>query len=308
MCGRNWTDGDRPSNDLSRPTLKLGRESLIVSSADDFRSLRRLLPDEAFALVDKGEDPPLAVIPEIPWRGLMALPDDVVLRTTGHQGPLAEHCWDVFGECVKVILARTEESFIFEATMDMTDAFQAASFSALHGYYRQAMGSLRGALEVVVAAARFSLDDDRTGLNAFRYGPDPAPFFRFTRDLDRVASHARSQEFAKAMGSRPLLVGRGRTRAGWAWDLYQLLSRYLHTVPGATDGEIWSSNGPIWKPGAFILYIRQLREAFAVSLLVCNLADPDLRLPDTTIELLSAGGEEWLPALLAGFAFLGASG
>jgi hypothetical protein len=265
-----------------------------------------LLPDEDFALVDEGEDPPPSMIPEEAWRGLMALPDDVVLRTTGHKGPLAEHCWDIFDECVKVIpVARAEESFVFEATMDMTDAFQAASFSALHGYYRQATGSLRGALEVVVAAARFSLDDDRASLNAFRYGPDPAPFFRFTGDLDRVASHPRSQELANAMGSRPLLVGRAGTRAGWAWDLYQLLSRYLHTMPGATDGEIWNSNGPIWKPEAFVLYIGLLREAFAVSLLVCNLADPDLRLFDTTIELLSAGGEEWLPALLAGLAFLG---
>jgi hypothetical protein len=76
-------------------------------------------------------------------------------------------------------------------------------------------------------------------------------------------------------------------------------------MPGATDGEIWNSNGPIWKPEAFVLYIGLLREAFAVSLLVCNLADPDLRLFDTTIDLLSAGGEEWLPALLAGLAFLG---
>ena len=277
-----------------------------MSSTDDFRSLRRLLPDEDFALVDEGEDPPPSMIPEEAWRGLMALPDDVVLRTTGHKGPLAEHCWDIFDECVKVIpVARAEESFVFEATMDMTDAFQSASFSALHGYYRQAMGSLRGALEVVVAAARFSLDDDRAGLNAFRYGPDPAPFFRFTGDLDRVASHPRSQELANAMGSRPLLVGRAGTRAGWVWDLYQLLSRYLHTMPGATDGEIWNSNGPIWKSEAFTLYIHLLREAFAVSLLVCNLADPDLRLFDTTVELLSAGGEEWLPALLAGLAFLG---
>jgi hypothetical protein len=219
---------------------------------------------------------------------------------------LAEHCWDIFDECVKTIpLSRAEESFVFETLMDVADAFQAASFSALHGFYRQAMASLRGALEVVAAAARFSLDEDRPGLSAFRYGPDPAPFLRFTRDLDRLASHPRSQELANVMGLRPLLAGRAGTRTGWAWDLYQLLSRYLHTLPGSTDGEIWSSNGPVWKPEAFGLYIRLLREAFAVSLLVCKLADPDLELFDTTIELVSAGGEEWLPAFLAGLVFLG---
>jgi len=273
---------------------------------DDFRTLRHLLPDEAFALVEEGEEPPLVMIREEAWRGLMALPDDVVLRTTGHQGPEAEQCWDIYGECVKLIpLARAEESFVFEALMDVADAFQAASFSALHGFYRQAMASLRGALEVVVAAARFSLDDDRGGLTAFRYEPDPAPFFRFTGDLDRVASHARSQALAKSMGSQPLLMGRKNTRAGWAWDLYQLLSRYLHTLPGATDGEIWQSNGPLWKPWAFSLFVRLLRETFAVSVLVCSLADPDTRPADTTIDVLLAGCDEWLPAFEAGMAFFG---
>ena len=232
------------SNDL--------QESWNVSFPDDFRTRREPLRDEDFALVDEGEDSPIALIPGRAWQGLMALPDDVVLRTTGHQGPLAEHCWDIFDECVKTIpLSRAEESFVFETLMDVADAFQAASFSALHGFYRQAMASLRGALEVVAAAARFSLDEDRPGLSAFRYGPDPAPFLRFTRDLDRLASHPRSQELANVMGLRPLLAGRAGTRTGWAWDLYQLLSRYLHTLPGSTDGEIWSSNGPVWKPEAF---------------------------------------------------------
>ena len=276
------------------------------SSTDDFRSLRQLLPDDAFALREEGQEPALVIIPEQAWRGLFSLSDDVVLRTTGHQGSLAEHCWLVYGEFVNPIpLARAEESFVFEAMMDTADALQAASFSALHGFYRQAMGSLRGALEAVIVATRFSLADDRAALAAFRYGPEPTPFIRFTRDLDRVAGHVRSQELAKVMGARPLAVGRTATRAGWAWDLYGVLSRYLHALPGATDGEIWRSNGPLWRPEVFALYIRLLRETLAVSLLVCALADPDLRLPDSIFEVISSGDEEWLPAWKAGLAFLG---
>ena len=67
---------------------------------DDFRSTRAYLPDEAFALVSDKPDPPIDRIDEKDWKGMIALADDVVLRTTSFQGKLAGHCYDAWAAVV----------------------------------------------------------------------------------------------------------------------------------------------------------------------------------------------------------------
>ena len=281
-----------------------------MSLSPDFRSKRQLLPDDAFALVNEQFGEPTALIAEPLWRGLMSLPDDVVLRTTAHQGPMAEHCWQILAAWVEDFpIDRTQESFVVEAMMDVADALQASTFSALHGYYRQGLASLRGVLEVMLTAASFAVRDDRVGLENFRYGPgNNSSWIQFSSDLDIVARDTKAKELSVVMGSHALFQGTGRTRSGWIWGNYQLLSRYLHAIPGATDGEVWmGSNGPRWVPEAFVRHLRFLRETFVIAILICKIADPELELKKSTKAVLYAGEEPWVGAVEAGLRLFDAS-
>src|SRR6185312_13847317 len=60
--------------------------------------------------------------------------------------------------------------FMFEASLDAADGFHAAPFIAAHGWYRQATGALRTALESVAIAAGYAVRGDEEGLARWRAG------------------------------------------------------------------------------------------------------------------------------------------
>src|SRR5690242_229347 len=105
-------------------------------SLDDFRAVRIVLEDEDFALVEGEEGPPTDLIDREVWNGIVTLPDDVAIRTSNHYGQplrvLDQH-WTVW-----VFAVDSVQEPIGEAMLDAADEFRAATFNALHGYYRQA--------------------------------------------------------------------------------------------------------------------------------------------------------------------------
>jgi hypothetical protein len=133
---------------------------------NDFRTRRNYLPDQAFALPAEGPDPQTDRIRPEAWHAMFALTDDVALRTTSFQGALAEHCHDAW---VAVITTLPRDQIpatpLLEALLDLSDHLRSATFSALHGYYRQAFATLRAALELVIVTARFAVFE---GLDALR--------------------------------------------------------------------------------------------------------------------------------------------
>src|SRR2546425_10391686 len=68
--------------------------------APDFRSRRALLPREAFAYAAGPQSRPTALIPSDTWSSIMALPDDVSIRTTNHFGSLLKDLWWCWGEWI----------------------------------------------------------------------------------------------------------------------------------------------------------------------------------------------------------------
>ena len=274
--------------------------------ADDFRSRRAYLPDETVALVEEGPDPSLDRISREAWESMYALTDDVALRTTSFQGTIAEHCHDAWAAVINAFPQnRSQESPAFEALLDLSDHLQSASFSAMHGYYRQAFATLRAALELMIVTTRFALFGGLDELRAWRYDPTFAAQIRPVAELDRIAGHAAITRLNEAMEPLVLARGLGRQREGWAWDRFQLLSRFAHVTPGYTDGELWQSNGPVWKPATFFAYIAHMREVLAISILLARVADPALELSGDLIELLTFDGEDWVMNVRTGLVSLG---
>jgi len=63
----------------------------------DFRSVRALLPEDAFAYAVGPQSRPTDLISSKTWSSIMALPDDVSIRNTNHFGPLLEGVWLLWG-------------------------------------------------------------------------------------------------------------------------------------------------------------------------------------------------------------------
>ena len=273
---------------------------------DDFRARRNYLADEDFALVEEGSDPPLRRISEEAWRGMLALTDDVVLRTTSFLGPTAEHCYDSWAALIGSFpQGREEQSPAFEALLDLADHLQAASFSALHGYYRQAFSTLRTGLEVMIVTTRFALVDGLDTLRRWRYEDDILRKIQPINDLDVLADHPLVQALNLAMSTRTLAEGKGAARTGWAWDAYELLSKFTHVTPGYTDGELWRSNGPVYVPNIFVLYIREMREVLGISALLARIADTHFSPSPNLLELLTLPLEDWVSPFQRGLHHLG---
>src|SRR6266568_240069 len=106
--------------------------------SDDFRARRHYLPAEAFALVAGPYEGATDLIPEEQWQELMSWPTDVLLRTTDQHGGQLAQLNGLWSRWVQTLpLQRERAPFMFNAAWDAADDFNASTFSAAHGYYRQ---------------------------------------------------------------------------------------------------------------------------------------------------------------------------
>jgi hypothetical protein len=114
---------------------------------DDFRAVRIILEPVDFAIGSGEDSPPSDLIDEDTWRSIMTLPDDVSIRTSSHQGGLLKTLGDL---CVTWIEAvGSEQDQLYHTMLVAAEEFQASTFNSLNGYYRQAIGCLRNALEQI---------------------------------------------------------------------------------------------------------------------------------------------------------------
>src|SRR6516165_4630695 len=120
---------------------------VVKLDPNDFRSQRLILEPSDFALSDGAPEPePTDLISERAWNGIMTLPGDVAIRTTGHQGERIELLYDLWSGWVCEL---PESGMVAHAMLDSADDFAAGLFNLAHGFYKQALFSLRSALEVM---------------------------------------------------------------------------------------------------------------------------------------------------------------
>jgi hypothetical protein len=67
-------------------------------SVKDFRSSRKLLPDEVFMEVTGDRSQATDLVRKRVWRGIMHLPDDVALTTSNHHGEQLRTLYTFWGD------------------------------------------------------------------------------------------------------------------------------------------------------------------------------------------------------------------
>jgi hypothetical protein len=252
----------------------------------DFRSTRHYLADHAFAIAPGESVDPTDPIDQETWDGVMVLPTDVLLRTTDYQGSLVEDTHAQWAAWIHALPTDPSVApFMFEAAWDATDEFSAAPFIAAHGWYRQATGALRTALESLVIAAGYAVRVEDAGLARWRAGV-AKPGFKDA--LAWLASTPAVQAVEAALPA-PAVFGKG----GVGGHLYGHLCRYVHAAPGHTNADMWASNGPVWVWAGVRDFWIDYCDTIALSYLLLKLGWPDLILPETAKPLFGAASPRW---------------
>jgi hypothetical protein len=254
----------------------------------DFRSSRRKLPPEAFALGPKTEPEPSDLIGKDTWGFLIHLPDDVSIRTSNYHGTLLKRAYDVWGGWVSLTLdlqsltTRPRDDALCLGWLTAGDELQASTYAMMTGYYRQAIAGLRSALEAVFMGVYF------------RQFPDPKKFERWAdgHEDGRMwfgkarEALAESEPFSLFNDLQAELASLMRKR-GWVDFQYATLSGFSHGRPfyvnrfGAkvpsTNVELWGgSNGPVYEPRSVRLWTTLFFDVSSLLLLLVGLTEPRL--------------------------------
>jgi hypothetical protein len=253
----------------------------MVKTVDlnDFRAVRRILEPQDFALSDgKKDSPPTDLITEEAWHAVMTLPSDVAHRTTSHQGSRVELLHEVTSAWIEVC---PDQGMISSAMLDAYDAFQAATFTQVHGFYKEAITALRAALEMITLAAACELNDDMAAWERWLAGDE----LRFKHLCDQLQSFLPltmlEQKARAANGSGIFSGNSGNGRVAWARSIYARLSHYSHARSTSSNAELWKSNGPIYSAEGFRLAYSLFLETHALCLLLAKVANPAIPQSET---------------------------
>ena len=242
---------------------------------DDFRAVRIVLEPDDFALGPEEPDPPPTdLIPAGTWRAITGLSDDVAIRTSDHNGSALTQVYSLWSRWVTATGERPDA--LFDPMLDAGDDLQNSFFNALHGYYRAAFSSLRGVIEVMTigtcgtfAKNNQLYDDWRTGEAELSFGTA----------CDRLCSEPLLEGFNRKLreSGQSLFDAADRSRGlagGHVRRWYRSLCNYAHSKPGFAEGDLWSSNGPVYVQEAFGQWHRAWLHAVSVCAVLILIVRP----------------------------------
>jgi hypothetical protein len=207
----------------------------------DFRSSRKKLPPEAFAISDGMDAPPTDLIPEETWNSIAHLPDDVSLRTSDHYGTCLKELWAFWGDWVTLVLdlqgpnQELADSAIARVALDSAAYFQASVHNALVGYYRLAFTSLRGVVENMTVGTHFELSSDQVRFSSWLTG-DEFGFGWAADQLRQNATVAQLEQELQAAAQDDLFRQRN-TPTGDEGGLEQICARWTELYRCRPVGE-----------------------------------------------------------------------
>lgn len=242
----------------------------------DFRALRRVLEEHEFATGGEDVPPSDLIKPEI-WSGIMHLPDDVAIKISNHEGARLELLYSLWGDWIQAVGNPLNPDNLFAGMLDAADCFQCTTFDLLHGFYRSALANLRSGLELVAAGAYGNLRPSDPQYVAWTKGGARLSFSGWRNHLHAVVSEE-TQWFLK--------------KDSWPDQLYSDLCRYTHSRPGASDGTLWESNGPVYNGAAIELTFKMSLSTYAVGYLLTKLGRSNSRLADSSRILFEL---DWMP-------------
>jgi len=263
---------------------------------EDFRLERYKLPPEAFAIGPEKEQEPTDLIDQETWRNLVWLPDDVSLRTSEHHGTLLRRANQFLGYWCSLILelqslvADPREDAIALTCLHAHDDFQASLYTALTGFYRQAIASLRTAMEAVLTGTYFKVFPNQSNFQLWADGHRQGQIWMKTI-RNKLRNREPYMQFER--GEHPFL-----SRNGWVNFLYSRLSAFSHGRPFYVDQRghqiptsnlgLWGgSNGPVYDPCSVRLWSAFFFDVAVLCLLVVGLAE------DRILEIDRPGGIDY---------------
>lgn len=254
------------------------REVIVVHrwQVNDSRSKRQLLAPEIF--LNGSNPPPTDLIDLSLWDHLVHLADHASITTTNHHGRLLKRLFDLDRGWVGAIGDSTD--FISVAMVDVMDEFHASMFLLMHGFYRQAIATLRSILETTLLGAYFELTGDQSGFDSWRAGKE----YGFGAMVDKMQAIPEIRSFESKInivGNGDLFARRSNDHVGWCRDLYRRLCEFAHSRPGRTNADLWRSNGPIYVTRSIFLVAELYVETYSLAILLVKLARPVITWPRT---------------------------
>lgn len=255
-----------------------------ICSFRDFRTRRRKLPPEAFAIGPKREPKPTDVVEREIWSSIVACPDDVSIRTADHHGRVIKDAYDVWGCWIGLILdiqriiEQPKEDALALGCLSAADEFQASMYAALTGFYRQGIATLRSAMEGILTGTYFRMFSDPKEFQQWADGFSGGEIW--IRDIRKAL--AKKEPFSNLESAAPL--GIFEHADAWVPSLYRRLSAFSHSRPYFEDqGEripttnigLWGgSNGPVYEPSSFSLWSTSYFDVALLSLLLVGFSEP----------------------------------
>jgi hypothetical protein len=230
-------------------TLEKKRDRMKTLDASDHRALRVYLTADDYGLHEGPAYEPKGALPEETWRSLTSLTDNAVLQTTDYYSNAVETLNDMAQSWLDIHDGVPEKTPLRMQCLAVHDGFQGSLFNAIHAWYRIAGITLRCAFEDMLIGMYYQ---DK---------PDRWPEFQ-----EVITGKARSPQRREV--DTELLRHMPQDLLNRANRLYQdELSVYVHRI---SEGEIWESNGPLFRHEALELWIRQFDQAFR---LLCEMID-----------------------------------
>jgi hypothetical protein len=161
--------------------------------------------------------------------------------------------------------------------LDCSDDFAASILSLLQGFYRQAVGTLRSALETMVFACLCQLTNDQRGWRAWEAGKEEINFVQSRHRLRQTSAVKALEDRAKTTTGRTMFADKNRPDpGGWATSLHSHLSNFIHARGNLSNARIWRSNGPIYSARGMRTGYHSYLETYVLLLLLARIAHPSL--------------------------------
>lgn len=272
----------------------------------DFRCRRWVLEDDDFGLarpVDEGHllEP---MISEEAWHSIMDLPDDVAIRTTDSLGQRVERMWNLWG-ALTADFEKAQQDGQLTLMLDCGERIQAATFTALTGYYREAYSCLRGVVEYSVYGIYMADRPERiAALNNSEFAMP-----KISSMCNELASRAAMQSLEgnlQKAGCHPLFTrGTDAGGMGLVRVLYADLCGYAHANPRTTNAALWGSNGPVFDYEQLLNVYEYFGDCFILLYFVLSVIGRKCILDIRVSELLNDSRTDFRRSLQKAFAWAG---
>lgn len=252
---------------------------------NDFRSYRRLLPPEAFALAEGSDLPPKDLIEESVWSSIMNLPDDVSLRTSANHGTELKFMHALWGSIIKNI--GNTEDVMWYSLLDVADELMACIVNSLIGFYTVAASCLRSALELATHGTYYQRCKTLYDYKLWRKNQGDVNFGKACDALNGLSDVKALNEYLYSK-IKDTIFERKSSRyhnysGGWIRKLHSELSNFAHSKPTYSHVDLWEgSNGPIYVPKSFGKISALYCDTLAMIYVLIKIAKSKFELPSET--------------------------